>query len=924
MAFENSNAALDISALPPMLKEYQEVKSRHPDCVVFFQVGDFYEVFFEDAVTVARALNLTLTSRDKNNANPIPMCGVPVAALDSYLERLLELNFSAAVVAQQNSYSNTRWPALLKDENVAGKAVIQRKLTRIVTPGIRLLSNAAGPAAANLVAAVLFDQQRQEGALAFSDVQTGKIQACDGLGLLELQAEISRLMPREIILPLNLEGRKVDRRNPWVKRLERKACGALIKFRSLQHSSLAARRALSDIPGYSALGVMAQKSVALLLDYIDETIVDGRLRIVEIGSISEEQTLAIDATTRDNLELVKNARDGSTAATLLWVLNHTKTPAGERLLRQWLVQPLRVVEQIQRRQDAVAELLNKAQERLKIGQALEGIPDLERLAARLELGMITPRELGEVRAALKKVPLIQESLLPCVFLDSRGQPGLLAEIRDSLQVPPEMLDLLARALVDEPPFSVNEGGIIRQGFAPDLDHLREIKGAGRSWMAQLEADERARTGINSLRIKFNYVLGFFIEVTRPNLSRVPDNYIRRQSTANAERFTTSELRSREAEVLGAEERAVEMEKGLFEQLRRELLGWAGDLRRLAGALALLDVLYSLAETAECEGYVRPIIDNSRELYIKKGKHPVLAKILQGRYVPNSLHMTPSCKMCWLVGGPNMGGKSTYLRQAGLIVILAQIGSYVPAKEARLGVVDKIFARIGASDNLAEGESTFMVEMREAAHIVQGATERSLLLVDEIGRGTATSDGLAIAQAVLEWIVCKIHCRTLFATHFHELSGLAKYFREIGNLSVGSVQEGDDVIFTHEIQERPANKSYGIEVAKLAGLPAPLLARARAILGAYEGGKKELILEPPPGDVDSGQLSLFSESAPSGLKAQEGVASSLRPIRRAVLFSSLMQKLKAVDIDNFTPLQALNFLQDIKTEIKENGSFEDEA
>ena len=898
-----------------MLGQYLAFKREHADCIIFFQVGDFYEVFFEDALQVSQKLNLTLTTRDKSNPNPVPMCGVPVAAVDGYLDRLVALGFSVAVVSQENSASNTRLPLDFKEAAGLNKVAIRRRLSRIVTPGIRILSPSESGDFGRPICSMIIESE-DNGALAFSHVQTGRIWVAEGLSSVNAFSELAKIGPAEVIVPAAIGDQIVDHRTGWVRKIDRLLGAAVVKFRS---GSLAGRnlpsgsgtpRNIASVAGYSALGVLGKKAVCALVDYMDETTVGTRLRVGEISRYDEEAVLSIDSTTRSNLELVENSKDGSAQGSLLGVLNHCATLAGERLLRQWILRPLKDVAAIKERQDFVGAFVECPGGRAQMRDALKGLNDLGRIAARLELNIATPRELAAVRDALEKVPLLQGVLGPMLQGRDAGAAGsglpLVAKFSENLHFPPAFEGLLERALTESPPYSVSDGGVIKQGYDEELDRLRTVRKKGRAWMAELEQAERSRSGISSLKIKFNYVLGFFIEVTRASAGRVPDNYIRRQSTANAERFTTDQLKQHEAEILGAEEREIQLEKRLFEEVRQEAARYVSDLCRVGEALAGLDALLSLAECAQRENYIRPVLDDSVDLVIDEGKHPVLAKLLEGNFVPNSLGLLSNGVRCFIITGPNMGGKSTYLRQAGLIVIMAQIGSFVPARSARIGVVDKIFARIGASDSLTEGESTFMVEMREASHIVRGATERSLVLIDEIGRGTATTDGLAIAQAILEWIVVKAECRTLFATHFHELTGVAQNSPRVGNLSVGSVEQGDEVVFTHQICEGPASKSYGLEVAKLAGLPPALLQRAQTIMSELaeqeEGIAQKARLKASP------QLSLFSSAAGSPVGRVEVPSQTAGEYS---VLKRLKEKVATFDVSSNTPLQALNFVSDLK-------------
>lgn len=865
-----------------MLVQYTELKRQMPDSLLFFQVGDFYELFFEDAVTVSRALNLTLTSRDKNNPEPVPMCGVPIAVVDGYVDRLVALGFSAALVSQ-------------REQTIGGKTVISRKLDRIVTPGIRLLANTDNQYASALVAAVLWSSD-QDLAVAVTDVQSGRVVVRESLDLPAARLELARLAPSEVVVPNSLDGHPVDRRSSLVRDLESASRSSVLKLRADSGPQSGQGRSFPSIAGYSTLSPTAKRAVRLLVNYVDETTVESTVHISEISVGKQDHALVIDAITQANLELVKNARDGSRRGTLYEYLDRTVSSAGARLLRAWILQPLLEPAAIRGRLEAVRALKGAALARARLRERLNGAPDLERIAARLELDVASPRELGAMRDLLAALPQIRADLGDVLTAKAHGA---LSELSARLTAPAGVAELLERTLVENPPPSASEGGMIKEGFDPEVDRLRSVRNEGHSWMDLLEAEERKRTGIGSLRIRNNSVLGYFIEVTRANLHKVPPHYVRRQSTANSDRFTTPDLTSRQTEVMGALDKLIALERKLFEGLRRKLAESAGESRELGRACAELDTLASLAELAEREQLAEPVVDDSRILRIVDGRHPVLSAALQSRFIANSIDLADASNFA-IITGPNMGGKSTFLRQCSLIVIMAQIGSYVSAESAHVGVTDRIFARIGASDDIHEGESTFMVEMKEAANIIANATERSLLVIDEIGRGTTTSDGLAIAQAILEWLVNESRSRSLFATHFHELTAMERQYPAIVNLSVGSIDRDGEVIFTHRINSGPANRSYGLEVAKLAGLPYNLLARAKDILAELEaqrGGRKE---------ERSSQLSIFGSPASGAARpAPRELPSDYGNLKK------MSEELRSLDPDRLTPLQALHALYSLK-------------
>lgn len=884
-----NNAAEKVNNFPPMLQQYLDYKERYADCFLFFQVGDFYEIFFNDAVQVSKALNLNLTSRDKNNPDPIPMCGVPVGVVDNYIDRLVAAGYSVAVVSQvQSGASNNRQP-------------VERRLERVITPGIRILGNSDQDYSEHLLVSVSIGTQSGI-SIAIGDIQSGRLVVREELNEQELVSEILRLTPSEIVFPKFDGERKIDRRTSWVNDIERALPAVSVKFRVFSEGD-AIRSKLSAIRGFSALSVSAKRAVKLFADYVEETIVNLALPIKEIIPYRTGETMIIDSTARANLELLRNLRQGNEEHTLVKVIDSTLTPGGARLLRRWIAAPLVSVDRINHRLDCIEALISASNIRSELRSQMKYIGDLERIATRIELKVVTPRELGVLREALKLVPVVKEILSNKSFSDAKR----ILELSNLLTFPKEASLELFNALSDTLPPTLAHGGAIRDGYNSEIDRLRLIKTKGKSWIAELEAQEKERTGIGSLKIKYNNVLGYFIEITSVNINKVPSDYVRRQSTANTERFTTELLRKREEEVVSAEERELKLEKELFEELRQKLLPEVDKLRVLSEIFSEIDCFQSLAQVGEREDYRRPVVDDSLDFIIEDGRHPVLSQILQNKYVPTSIEIKESRKNFLIITGPNMGGKSTYLRQAALIAVLSQIGSFVPARKVRIGVVDRIFARLGASDNLSEGESTFMVEMREAAHIIAHASERSLLLIDEIGRGTATADGLAIAQAILEWIIFEIKARSLFATHFHELTDLDKEIPAISNLSVGSYEERGEVIFTHHILSGPANRSYGIEVAKLAGLPTQLLKRAQSLLLNSLDKKGD-------NHMDTRQISLFARPAQTVSIVKSDNNSSVN-IQQNELLARIRRKIDDLDLNTVTPLHALVFLNSIKDELK---------
>jgi DNA mismatch repair protein MutS len=872
-------------SLPPMLRQYCEYKVQHPECLLLFQVGDFYEVFFEDAVVIARSLNLTLTSRDKNSDEPIPMCGVPISVVDGYLDRLVDLGFSVALVSQTVPASQVT------------KGMVPRALERIVTPGVRLLGGAQSRASRDGVAAVVFETET-EGAIAFSDVQSGVVWIRDGVSSEEVAAELARMMPAEVVLCDRGGDKSIDARTGWVRAIER-IVGVPLRWRGV--SCLEGGR-FEGLSGAAVMSPRARRSCWLLLHWLEETTLSVAQAITEVRPLNYLETMAIDPSTRSSLELVASAKDGSSRATLLSYLDETSCGAGWRLLRSWIVNPTTKIAELNERYDAVAAWINQGEGAQQVQAVLRRAIDVERLATRLSVEVATPRELGALRDLLTELPPILTRLS-----ELSEQPERLQQLFERAVLPESFRTILDQFLVDSPPNQIAEGGIIRAGVNSELDRLRELRDNGKSRIALFEREERERTGSLSLKIKYNNVLGYFIELPTARAQSVPAEYVRRQSVAQAERFIVPILKELEEEILGASGKINDLEERLFRDFRSQLVGWTGELRRVSRAIAEIDLLIALSIVARKHRLVRPELVAEPILRIDRGKHPVVAELLGSSYVTNSLHFDQSERRCAVITGPNMGGKSTFLRQVALTVVMAQIGSFVPADRAVVGIVDKIFARVGASDDLFAGESTFMVEMREAAAIVQGATPSSLILIDEIGRGTSTSDGEALAQAILEWVCHTCRSRTLFATHFHPLTAVAESNPAMINLSVGAVERGDAVFFTHEIVSGPAGRSYGLQVAQRAGLPPTLVARAQEILNSQMGAEckesvvsKQLVSKQVVSKkkkIDDRQPTFFDFVA-----ATSAVSAHLHELR---------DRVAALVPDAMTPREALEHLYELR-------------
>ena len=813
--------------LTPMMKQYHEIKRRFPGKMVFFRLGDFYEMFYEDAVVASRELEITLTARNKDKAGaPVPMCGVPYHSVDGYIARLLRKGYRIAICEQ------------VEDPKTARK-LVHREVTRILTPGTVVEEVLLEPKDHNYLGSLILTGEGS--GLAFIDLSTGDFVTTELTGADAWDRsldELSRFRPRELLLPedgSNPLKEKLARDWPgeWVASpLDGWAFNADYAFRLLlEHFSVAtlAGFGCEDHP-------LAISAAGALIHYIRETQLSQLGKIAALRFFEPRDYLKLDNSTVKNLELIETM-EGDRKGSLLSVLDVTRTGMGGRLLKSWLLTPLLNAGELDKRLDAVEVLTKDVVGHDRLVRRLGEIHDVERLVSRVTLGTASPRDVLALRDSLCAVPAIRSSLESC-------GAATLQQIRSKLDDLPDVVQLIQNAIAEEPPASSLDPGIIRSGFSAELDELRAIRRSGKTYIASLEARERERTGIQSLKVKFNQVFGYFIEVTRPNLPQVPTGYVRKQTLVNCERFVTEELQEYEEKVLRAEERIAELEKDLFDQVRKTIAGQAGRIQATARLLGELDVYAALAEVAIKNDYVRPQLVESDEICVQQGRHPVVE--FQSRpFIANDLYMNTTTDQLLILTGPNMGGKSTFLRQTALIVILAQMGSFVPARQARIGLVDRIYTRVGASDNLARGQSTFMVEMIETANILNTATNGSLILLDEVGRGTATFDGLSIAWAVAEYLAQnpQHRAKTIFATHYHELTKMADVQPGVKNYCMAIREAGNEIVFLRKVVAGTADKSYGIEVARLAGLPREVLRRASQILERLE--RKEIDLTGRP-------------------------------------------------------------------------------
>ena len=871
----------------PMMQQFHRIKAAHEDAIVFFRLGDFYEMFFEDAELASSLLEITLTARNRGKASEAPMCGVPAHSADGYIARLLDAGFKVAIAEQVGDPS--------------GKGAMDREVVRVMTPGTLVEDNLLASRRNNYLVAVVEDGDVV--GTAALDLSTGEFIAgqFDGENRRRrAREEVVRLAPREICIADGSDARV------WLGAENGAASGlGAATWSPLPAWTFEPNRArgrlcehfgVASLVGYDVDGCdEAIGAAGALLAYVAETQKAPLRHIQSLRRHRGREFLQLDATTRRTLELFESWQERTIEGSLLDVIDGTVTAMGGRMLRQWLLRPLRDPVAINRRLRTVAALHEASRPRAELRRALTEVRDLERLTTRITMGSATPRDLGGLRASLEQVPTVR------LQLQALGATPIGEELLRELDPCADVAETIAARLVDEPPAAVSDGSVIRAGFDEQLDSLRRARGEGKDFIAGLQARERERTGISSLKVGFNKVFGYYIEVSKANQSKVPDDFTRRQTLTNAERFITPELKEFEDLVLNAEEKIAELEARLFVELRESIAEEAARLHRTAAAIASVDALAGLAEVAAQNGYVEPEVDDSRVLKILQGRHPVVEKLQTAdRFVPNDAYLDDGAHRIQLLTGPNMGGKSTYLRQVALITIMAQMGSFVPAESARIGVVDRIFTRVGASDNLARGASTFLVEMQETANILHNATPESLVILDEVGRGTSTYDGLALAWAVVEYLEqqADVAPRALFATHYHELTSLEGVLPSLRNLNVAAQDTAAGVVFLHRVEPGAADRSYGIHVGRLAGLPAAVVDRAEQILHGLEATDAPTEAGPAwaqPEGAAPAQMDLFSGPE-----------------------HPLLAALRSRNIDELTPLEALNLLAEWKAKWGDAG------
>ena len=870
----------DRSVISPMMQKYLETKEQYKDCILFYRLGDFYEMFFEDALVAARELEITLTGKDCGLPERAPMAGIPHHAAEVYAEKLIEKGYKVAICEQ------------LEDPKEA-KGIVKRGVIRILTPGTIVESNLLEEKKNNYIMSIC--KSGIYFGISVCDISTGEFYSSEIKGennFALLLDEIARFAPSEIIANSMMfecqeEMDKIrERFSIYMSRFSDKFFTGEVGNLALDYNILENKREVTNLKEKP----LAVKSINALLEYLNETQMTSLEHINTITIYNLSKYMALDINARRNLEITEKMRDKSKKGTLLWVLDKTSTSMGGRLLRRWLNDPLLEVKDIQERLDAVKELKDNMMLRGEITDTLKKVYDIERLAGKMTYGNANARDMITLKNSLERLPEVKSVLAMC-------QSHKLKELYENLDELKDVFALIEKSIVEDPPMTIKDGGIIKLGYDSEIDTLKRASTEGKTWLAKLEADEKEKTGIKTLKVGYNKVFGYYIEVSKSFVSQVPERFIRKQTLTTGERYITEELKTIENQILGAEEKVVNLEYNAFVEIRTEIAKNIKRLQKTANVVSTLDVLSSFAQVAEDMNYCMPVVKDDGVINIKEGRHPVIEKMIgSGNFVPNDTYLDKNGDRLAIITGPNMAGKSTYMRQVALITLMAQVGSFVPATEAQIGVVDKIFTRVGASDDLSMGQSTFMVEMMEVATILKEATENSLVILDEIGRGTSTYDGLSIAWAVAEYIANKEKCgaKTLFATHYHELIELADKQEGIKNYSIAVKEKGEDIIFLRKIIEGGTDESYGIHVARLAGVPKVVTKRADEILTSLErksmlSGKKQ---EKESKKVVEGQFDMFNFK-----------------------LAEIAHEIDKIDLNELTPIDALNTLVKIKEKMK---------
>jgi len=885
-----------------MMELYRQVKKQHEDSILLCRVGDFYEAFYEDAELISKLLEIALTTRSHKNQKtpPPPMAGIPHHALDSYLYKLVSAGHKVAILDQ------TEDAKVARDEN----RLVKRDVVRIVTPGTVTDPKVLEHKTNNYILSVY--QEKDIYGIAVADLSTGEFQVTELTDFSRLWAEINRFSPKECLLAESFqEDQLIEQLKIELKSVVNFLPDWRYDFDSARTELLEHFKTISlDGFGCEHLSIAICAAGALIY-YLHETQKQEVEHILSLQTYTLSEYMVLDADTQRNLELTTSIRDGSMNGTLLEVLDQTMTSMGGRKLRQCLLQPLLDVNDIQERLEAVDELKTQISLQEELREALGQMSDMERLITRISLGSVNGRDLHSLKDSLQLVPAIKEQLQNC-------QSSLLTTLNEDLNPMAELVELIERGIHPNPPATIREGGVISDGYNVELDELRKIVGQGREWMAALQEDERKRSGITSLKIGFNQVFGYYIEVTKPNLNMVPEHYIRKQTLRNSERFITPELKEQEAKVLNAEDRIQTLEYDLFCEIRDEVAKSTEIIQKISGIIAMVDVIANFAYCASKYDYVKPTVENTDEIIIRDGRHPVVEQIfVQEGFVPNDTLLNCAEEQLHIITGPNMSGKSTYLRQTALIVLMSQIGCFVPASAAKIGLVDRIFTRVGASDNLVMGQSTFLVEMNETANILNNATQKSLVILDEVGRGTSTFDGLSIAWAVSEYLLDekKMGAKTLFATHYHELVELASKYKRAKNYNVAVHEDGEKVTFLRKVVPGGADQSYGIHVARLAGLPQVVISRAQQILEVLE--QHNISVE---ADADSSPSNKENPTMPRPKRRVTRKTIQSDSLQMALFTPKthpLVEEIRKLELSQMTPLDAVNILYDLKAKAEDN-------
>ena len=876
--------------LTPMMKQYMQTKEEYKDCILFYRLGDFYEMFFDDALTASKELEITLTGKNCGLEERAPMCGIPYHAVDSYLNRLVSKGYKVAICEQ------------VEDPKTA-KGIVKREVIRVVTPGTNLDTQGLDETKNNYIMCIVY--MADQYGLSVADVTTGEYLVTELDSQTKLMDELYKFMPSEIVCNeafymsgLDLDDLK-NRLHMAIYSLEAWYFDDALCRETLQEHFKVASLEGIGLSDYEC-GMIASGA---LLKYLEETQKNSLSHMSRLTRYATGNYMVLDSATRRNLELVETLREKQKRGSLLWVLDKTKTAMGARTLRKYVEQPLIDKESIVKRLDAVAELKDNAICREEIREYLNPVYDLERLVGKITYQSANPRDLIAFQSSLSMLPSVK-----CILKDMESD--LLKEIYEELDPLEELCDLVGRAIQEEPPLAMKEGGIIKDGYNEEVDRLRKAKSEGKNWLADLETKEREKTGIKNLRIRYNKVFGYYLEVTNSFKDLVPDYYTRKQTLANAERYIIPELKELEDTILGAEDKLCALEYELYCEVRNTIAAELTRIQRTAKAVAKLDVIASLALVAERNNYVRPKINEKGVIDIRDGRHPVVEKMIPNdMFIANDTYLDDKKQRISIITGPNMAGKSTYMRQAALIVLMAQLGSFVPASSANIGLVDRIFTRVGASDDLASGQSTFMVEMNEVANILRNATSKSLLILDEIGRGTSTFDGLSIAWAVVEYISNSklLGAKTLFATHYHELTELEGKISNVNNYCIAVKEKGDDIVFLRKIVKGGADKSYGIQVAKLAGVPDPVINRAKEIV-------EELVTADITGKVKNIAVQ-GSETKKKTQKKLDEVDLTQFSLFDTVKDDDVLNELKELDISHMTPMDAMNKLYQLQNKLR---------